>query len=260
MQCIGATTLNEYHKHIEKDAALERRFQPVKVGEPTREESVEILHGPARPLRGAPPRSHHRRGHPCRRSTLSDRYISDRFLPDKAIDLIDEAASRVRIKAFTAPPDMKEQQAQPGGAEQGDRGSRGSRGLRKGRAACATRRRSCRTRWPKSAARNGSRRATARSKSSARTRSRPSCPCGRACPWQSMTEGEAQRLIHLEETLHRRVIGQDEAVKAVSACRSPGARGAEGSPSAHRLVHLPGPHRRGQDRAVQGAGRGAVRR
>jgi ATP-dependent Clp protease ATP-binding subunit ClpC len=110
MQCIGATTLSEYHKHIEKDAALERRFQPVTVGEPSTEEAVKILMG----LRDRY-EAHHRV-----RITdeaihaavmLSDRYISDRFLPDKAIDLVDEAASRVRIKAFTAPPDMKEQEA-----------------------------------------------------------------------------------------------------------------------------------------------------
>ena len=109
MQCIGATTLNEYHKHIEKDAALERRFQPVTVGEPSREESVEILKG----LRDRY-EAHHRVRITDEAITaavyLSDRYISDRYLPDKAIDLIDEAASRVRIKAFTAPPDMKEQQ------------------------------------------------------------------------------------------------------------------------------------------------------
>ena len=110
IQCVGATTLNEYHKHIEKDAALERRFQPVNVGEPTREESVEILMG----LRDRY-EAHHQvqiTDDAIRAAVnLSDRYISDRFLPDKAIDLIDEAASRVRIKAFTAPPDMKEQEA-----------------------------------------------------------------------------------------------------------------------------------------------------
>ena len=110
MQCIGATTLSEYHKHIEKDAALERRFQPVIVGEPTREESIDILKG----LRDRY-EAHHRVRISDEAITaavfLSDRYISDRVLPDKAIDLIDEAASRVRIKAFTAPPDMKEQQA-----------------------------------------------------------------------------------------------------------------------------------------------------
>ena len=110
IQCVGATTLNEYHKHIEKDSALERRFQPVNVGEPTREESVEILMG----LRDRY-EAHHRvqiTDDAIRAAVnLSDRYISDRFLPDKAIDLIDEAASRVRIKAFTAPPDMKEQEA-----------------------------------------------------------------------------------------------------------------------------------------------------
>ena len=110
MQCIGATTLKEYHKYIEKDSALERRFQPVNVGEPTREESVEILRG-LRDRYEAHHRVHITDEAIIAAVNLSDRYISDRFLPDKAIDLIDEAASRVRIKAFTAPPDMKEQEA-----------------------------------------------------------------------------------------------------------------------------------------------------
>ncbi len=107
LQLIGATTLDEYRKNIEKDAALERRFQPVQVGEPTVDETVEILKGIREKYE-----THHK-------VTISDdaiesaaklsaRYITDRFLPDKAIDLIDEAASKIRIKAFTAPPDIKE--------------------------------------------------------------------------------------------------------------------------------------------------------
>ena len=96
LQCIGATTLDEYRKHIEKDAALERRFQPIVVGEPTKEESVEILKG----LRDRY-EAHHRvkitDDAIVAAVTLSDRYISDRFLPDKAIDLMDEAASKVRM-------------------------------------------------------------------------------------------------------------------------------------------------------------------
>ncbi len=107
IQAVGATTLDEYRKHVEKDAALERRFQPVMVGEPTREESIEILKGL---------RDRYEAHHKVRITDeaikaavqLSDRYISDRFLPDKAIDLLDEAASRVRIMTYTAPPDMKQ--------------------------------------------------------------------------------------------------------------------------------------------------------
>ena len=109
LQCIGATTLDEYRKNIEKDAALERRFQPVKVGEPTPEEALAILKGL---------RDRYEAHHKVKITdealqaavSLSDRYISDRFLPDKAIDLMDEAASRVRLHSFTAPPDVKEQE------------------------------------------------------------------------------------------------------------------------------------------------------
>ena len=109
LQCIGATTLDEYRKNIEKDAALERRFQPVTVGEPTPEEALAILKGL---------RDRYEAHHKVKITdealqaavSLSDRYISDRFLPDKAIDLMDEAASRVRLHSFTAPPDVKEQE------------------------------------------------------------------------------------------------------------------------------------------------------
>ena len=106
LQCIGATTLDEYRKHIEKDPALERRFQPITVGEPTREESLAILKG----LRDRYEAHHLVKITDDALETavqLADRYITDRFLPDKAIDLIDEAASRVRILNYTAPPDLK---------------------------------------------------------------------------------------------------------------------------------------------------------
>ncbi|HOE57585.1 MAG TPA: Clp protease N-terminal domain-containing protein, partial [Bacillota bacterium] len=106
IQAIGATTLDEYRKHVEKDSALERRFQPVTVGEPTKEEALQILKG----LRDKY-EAHHKVKITdeaiAAAVDLSDRYIADRFLPDKAIDLVDEAASRVRIKVFTAPPNLK---------------------------------------------------------------------------------------------------------------------------------------------------------
>src|SRR5690606_4268165 len=107
MQAIGATTIDEYRKHVEKDAALERRFQPVMVDEPSKEEAVEILMG----LRDKYEAHHKVRitdGAIEAAVTLSDRYIRDRYLPDKAIDLIDEAASKVRLQAFTPPSDLKE--------------------------------------------------------------------------------------------------------------------------------------------------------
>jgi ATP-dependent Clp protease ATP-binding subunit ClpB len=102
LHCVGATTLDEYRKHVEKDAALERRFQPVFVGEPTVEDTDL---DPARAegaLRAAPRRAHHRRALVAA-ATLSHRYITDRFLPDKAIDLMDEAASRLRMQVDSKP-------------------------------------------------------------------------------------------------------------------------------------------------------------
>jgi len=107
LQCIGATTLDEYRKHVEKDPALERRFQPITVDEPTVEETIEILRGL---------RDRYEAHHGVEiadealetAARLSDRFVTDRFLPDKAIDLIDEAGSRVRLQAFTAPPDLRE--------------------------------------------------------------------------------------------------------------------------------------------------------
>lgn len=107
LQCIGATTLDEYRKYVEKDAALERRFQPIMVGEPSLEETVQILQG----LRDRY-EAHHRVKITDEAikaaATLSDRYIADRFLPDKAIDLIDEAASKVRLKTTITPPNLKD--------------------------------------------------------------------------------------------------------------------------------------------------------
>merc|ERR1711991_555247 len=107
LQCIGATTLDEYRKHIERDAALERRFQPVNVGEPSIDDTIEILRGLRERYE-----QHHRLKITddalVAAATLGDRYISDRFLPDKAIDLIDEAGSRVRLLNSKLPPEAKE--------------------------------------------------------------------------------------------------------------------------------------------------------
>ena len=107
LQTIGATTLDEYRKHLEKDAALERRFQPVQVAEPAIAHTIEILRG----LRDRY-EAHHRvpitDGALVAAAQLADRYVSDRFLPDKAIDLIDEAGARMRIRRMTAPPALRE--------------------------------------------------------------------------------------------------------------------------------------------------------
>ena len=108
LQTIGATTLDEYRKHLEKDAALERRFQPIQVAEPTISHTIEILKGLRGPVRGRITGCRSPMARLSRPAQLADRYISDRFLPDKAIDLIDEAGSRMRIRRMTAPPDLRE--------------------------------------------------------------------------------------------------------------------------------------------------------
>ena len=213
MQCIGATTLNEYHKHIEKDAALERRFQPVNVGEPTREESIEILKG----LRDRY-EAHHRV-----RITdeainaavfLSDRYISDRFLPDKAIDLIDEAASRVRIQAFTAPPDMREQQARLDALNKETEEAvaledfEKAANLRDRKKQLQNEMSERRSAWEHS--RNSKVEIVGEEEVAQIVAAWTGVPVSR------LTEDESKRLINLENVLHERVVGQHEAVKSVS--------------------------------------------
>ena len=213
MQCIGATTLNEYHKHIEKDAALERRFQPVKVPEPSREESIEILKG----LRDRY-EAHHRVRITDEAITaavfLSDRYISDRCLPDKAIDLIDEAASRVRIKAFTAPPDMKQQQEKLDALNKETEEAvahedfEKAAHLRDKKKALQNEMAQRRSEWEN---RRNSRVETVGEEEVAQI----------VCAWtgipvSKITEDESRRLVNLETVLHERVIGQEEAVASVA--------------------------------------------
>ena len=213
IQCIGATTLGEYHKHIEKDGALERRFQPVQVGEPTKEESVAILAG----LRDR--YEAHHRVHITDEAihaavTLSSRYISDRFLPDKAIDLIDEAASRVRIKAFTAPPAMKEQQAQLEALNKeteeavANEDFETAARLRDRKKELQSEMDERRSEWEQKL---NSKMETVGEEEVAHIVS-----IWTGVPVSKLTQDEAQRLIHLEDTLHRRVVGQEEAVKAVA--------------------------------------------
>ncbi len=213
MQCVGATTLNEYHKYIEKDAALERRFQPVTVGEPSKEESVAILMG----LRDRY-EAHHRvqiTDEAIEAAVnLSDRYISDRFLPDKAIDLIDEAASRVRIKAFTAPPDMKEQEARLEALNKETEEAVAHEDFEK----------AAHLRDQKKQLNNEM--AERRNKWEQRRNSQIEIvgeeevaqivSAWTGIPVSRMTEDEAIRLVKLEEILHNRVVGQNEAVKAVA--------------------------------------------
>lgn len=213
IQVIGATTINEYHKHVEKDAALERRFQPITVGEPSKEEAVEILKGIRDKYE-----AHHRvkitDGALEAAVKLSDRYISDRYLPDKAIDLIDEAASKVRLKAFTAPPDVKklEEQIERLGKEKEDairsQEFEKAAGIRDQEQKLKAEHERIKGDWYQ--------------KNQTRTDIVTEEEVGdivaswTGIPVKRLAEEESERLMKLEEVLHQRVIGQDEAVKAIS--------------------------------------------
>ncbi len=213
LQCIGATTLDEYRKHIEKDAALERRFQPVTVGEPTQEEAVAILKGL---------RDRYEAHHKVRITdeaidaavSLSSRYISDRFLPDKAIDLVDEAASRVRIRSFMTPPDMKETQSELDAIAKekeeavAHQDFEKAAGLRDKERSLIAEMESRRKEWERQ------RNAVHEEVGEAEIAEIVAQWTG--IPVRQMTQDESERLLHLEETLHGRVVGQDEAVSAVA--------------------------------------------
>ena len=213
LQTIGATTLDEYRKHVEKDPALERRFQPVMVGEPTPEEAEAILMGL---------RDRYEAHHKVRITdealhaavALSDRYISDRFLPDKAIDLIDEAASRVRIKAFTAPPDMKEQEAKLEALNKETEEAVAHEDFEK-----AARLRDEKKQLNNEMTerrRDWEQRRNAKIEIVGQDEVAQIVSAWTGIPVTRMTEDEAARLVNLEEILHARVVGQEEAVKAVS--------------------------------------------
>ncbi len=214
LQTIGATTLDEYRKYIEKDAALERRFQPVQVGEPTVEHTIEILKG----LRDRY-EAHHRvsitDGALVAAATLADRYINDRFLPDKAIDLIDEAGARMRIRRMTAPPDLREFDEKIADAPPGE-GVRDRRaGLREGREPARSRRSS----WSPSAVSGRSSGAQVISTLSREVDDEQIAEVlgnWTGIPVFKLTEAETTRLLRMEDELHKRIIGQEDAVKAVS--------------------------------------------
>ena len=213
IQCIGATTLDEYRKNIEKDAALARRFQPVTVNEPTDEECLAIMMG----LRDRY-EAHHRV-----RITdealeaavrLSNRYIPDRFQPDKAIDLMDEAASRVRIHAFTAPPDVKEQEKELEGVRREKQEAIDRQDYEK---AASMRDREASLRKEIDEKRGAWEKQKSQAKDTVGAEDIAEVVSGwTGIPVSRMTQSEAERLLNLEETLHKRVIGQEEAVSAVS--------------------------------------------
>ncbi|MBR2666764.1 MAG: ATP-dependent Clp protease ATP-binding subunit, partial [Oscillospiraceae bacterium] len=213
IQVIGATTLNEYRKYIEKDAALERRFQPVTVGEPTAEEAEQILLG----LRDRY-EAHHKLSitdeaiHAA--VELSRRYVNDRFLPDKAIDLIDEAASRVRMQNLTAPPDLKglEDEVKRLAAEK-EEAVRAQNFEQ-----AATLRDKEKEVQEKIDAQREAWRSNTGGKNTKVTENDVAAVVSSwtGIPVTQLTEAEADRLLHLEEVLHQRIVGQDEAVKAVA--------------------------------------------
>lgn len=213
LQCIGATTIDEYRKNIEKDAALERRFQPVVVGEPTKEEAVQILKG----LRDKY-EAHHRvkiTDDALEAAVnLSDRYITDRFLPDKAIDLIDEAAAKVRIECLTAPPDLKKLEAELEKTvrEKEDaikiQDFEKAASLRDSEKKLKEKLESYKTNWK---AQNDT-----SSQVVGETQVASVVSKWTNIPVEKMTEKESERLLKLEQILHNRVIGQEEAVSSIS--------------------------------------------
>ncbi|MBF8376914.1 ATP-dependent Clp protease ATP-binding subunit [Alicyclobacillus mali] len=213
LQCIGATTLDEYRKHIEKDPALERRFQPITVDEPSPEEALEILKG----LRDRY-EAHHRVKITDEALDaavkLSDRYISDRFLPDKAIDLIDEAASRVRLRTHTAPPNLKELEqklekvrSEKDAAVQSQEFELAAN-LRDEEQKIKEELEHLKETWQKTQQLDDVR-VTAEDIAHI-------VSSWTGIPVQQLQQDESERLLSLEKILHERVIGQDEAVEAVA--------------------------------------------
>jgi ATP-dependent Clp protease ATP-binding subunit ClpC len=213
IQTIGATTLDEYRKHVEKDAALERRFQPIVVGEPSVEETIEILKG----LRDRY-EAHHRvqisDEAVIAAANLGDRYISDRFLPDKAIDLIDEAASRVRIMTMTAPPEVRKLEDELKSVRQEKEAAIGSQEFEKA-----------------ADLRDTEKKLEKKIKESENSwKSHEGTPyasvseediAGIVSTWTGipvvrLTEAETAKLLRMEDELHKRVIGQNEAIIAIS--------------------------------------------
>ncbi len=212
-QVIGATTLNEYRKYIEKDAALERRFQPVKVGEPTAEQAVEILKG----LRDSY-EAHHKvkiTDEAINAAvTLSSRYIADRYLPDKAIDLIDESASKVRLACLTSPPDVKKLEDMIADFEKekesaiNEQDFERAAKLRDEQKEVQSQLENAKKQWQEQK-KNESGEVTAEDIAKI-------VSDWTGIPVVQLTKEESERLLNMENVLHERVIGQDEAVKAIA--------------------------------------------
>ena len=213
LQTIGATTLDEYRKHVEKDAALERRFQPIQVKEPSVAHTIEILKG----LRDRY-ETHHRvsitDGALAAAANMADRYISDRFLPDKAIDLIDEAGSRLRIKRMTAPPELRAFDDKIAEARKAKESAidgqdfEGAASLRDKEKTLIAEKADAEKNW----------KATDLDKVTEVDEELIAqvLSASTGIPVFKLTEEETARLLRMEDELHRRVIGQDQAIKALS--------------------------------------------
>jgi ATP-dependent Clp protease ATP-binding subunit ClpC len=213
LQTIGATTLDEYRKHVEKDAALERRFQPIQVKEPSVAHTIEILKG----LRDRY-ETHHRvsitDGALAAAANMADRYVSDRFLPDKAIDLIDEAGSRLRIKRMTAPAELREFDEKIAAARKAKESAidgqdfEGAAALRDKEKTLIEERTAAEKNW----------KATDLDKVTEVDEELIAqvLSASTGIPVFKLTEEETARLLRMEDELHRRVIGQDQAIKALS--------------------------------------------
>ncbi|TAM86596.1 MAG: ATP-dependent Clp protease ATP-binding subunit, partial [Jatrophihabitans sp.] len=213
LQTIGATTLDEYRKHLEKDAALERRFQPVQVGEPTVAHTIEILKG----LRDRY-EAHHRVSITdsalVAAAGLADRYISDRFLPDKAIDLIDEAGARMRIRRMTAPPDLREFDERINAVKREKESAIDAQDFEK----AASLRDKEKTLQAEKATReqewkSGDMDVVAEVDDE---QIAEVLATWTGIPVFKLTEEETSRLLRMEDELHKRVVGQQQAIKAVS--------------------------------------------
>jgi len=213
IQCIGATTIDEYRKYIEKDSALERRFQPITVGEPSKEETLEILKG----LRDKY-EAHHRveiTDEALEAAVnLSDRYITDRFMPDKAIDLIDEGAAKVRIQNLTTPPDLKDLEGEIKNIDKEKEESiriqdfERSANLRDKERALKEQLRSMKDNWN---TQNSIKTLIVDAEKIASVVS-----SWTKIPIEKLTELESERLLDLENILHKRVVGQNEAIKSIA--------------------------------------------
>jgi ATP-dependent Clp protease ATP-binding subunit ClpC len=213
LQTIGATTLDEYRKHVEKDAALERRFQPIMVSEPSVDDTIAILKG----LRDRY-EAHHRVVIADEAieaaARLSDRYVSDRFLPDKAIDVIDEAASKARLQAFVTPPEIKEIEERLEAVRKEKEAAVQSQEFEKA-ADLRDREQKIQTELERKKEEWRQTQVTERLTITAEEVAQIVADWT-GIPVRKLAEGEHERLLHLEEVLHSRVIAQDEAVQAVS--------------------------------------------